>query len=110
MTLITIGSTIMVFLLIYYIHQYKLHYYNLRSNGFWDIPLQPIEFILEFRMYHFFADNVLSARVVKGFYVFFATLIVMAYSSMLRSALVAQELEEPLDTIEVLKLGTFQII
>lgn len=92
----------LVFQLIYHIHQFKLQVHTMKVYGIWDIPLQNIEFFLEFKMIRFFSGKVCSAQILRTFYVFFVTIMVMAYLSMLRSALVAQKFEEPLNSVQVI--------
>ena len=61
----------------------------------------PVSAATEFRMISFFAKDVTSAQILRGFYIVFSTMIVMSYTSMLRSALMAKDLTEPLDDIKV---------
>lgn len=74
----------------------------MKAFGVWDIPLQTLETMVEFRMMNFFANDVQSAKTLRGFFIVFTSFIVMAYSSMLRSALVAKDMTVPLDDIKVL--------
>lgn len=101
MTILVVALSALVFQMIFGVHESFIKYHQLKVVGLWDIPFQTMETLIEFRMIRFYGTNIASARLFRGFYIFFCALIVMAYSSTLRSALVSREMDEPIDSPEV---------
>lgn len=94
--------TTLTFLAIYHVHSEYIRIHKIEIYGIWDIPFQTFESLVEFRMINFFAPQVLSAKLMRGFYILFGAMMVMAYSSLLRSSLVAKDMgDKPIDSLEV---------
>ena len=88
------------FMLIYHVHQ-NLNNPYIKPLSIWEIPLQTFESLVEFTMVNFFGPKLASAKLLRASFILFGTFVVMAYSSMLRAALLAVEGDGVLDTIQV---------
>ena len=94
------------FMIIYHVHE-NLNNPDLKPLSIWEIPLQTFESLVEFRMVNFFGPKLASAKLLRGFFILFGTFMVMAYSAMLRTALLAVEGDGVFDTIQVRNENTF---
>lgn len=69
--------------------------------SFWEIPLQTLETVFEYRMMTFFAPAIASAKVLRFFFIILVAFFVMFYTSNLRANLMAKQTDKPINTLEV---------
>lgn len=91
----------LVFHIIHWVHK-KIGHHKTKQHGYWEISFQTIESMFEYRMIHFFAPNISSARILRFWFLVFVTYFVWAYNCNLRSALLAGETDKPLRTLQVM--------
>ena len=97
--LVTVVVTI-VFQLIHIIH-IRLGNIAGGRQGYWEIPLQTLESLFEYRMINFFAPSIGSAKLLRALFIVFGTFFAMAYNSKLRASLLAKETDKAVTTLEV---------
>lgn len=94
--------TSILFMVIVWFHQ-KLGHHTVKPLSYWEIPLQTLESVFEYRMPEFFAPAITSAKFLRFFFILFIAFFVMFYTSNLRANLMAKRTDQPINTVEVLE-------
>lgn len=93
----------LAFKLIHYVHSKKIKASKVYERTGLEISLNLAKTILESGTVGDFGPGILSAKILRGFFILFALFIILAYQSMLRSALVSKDLDGTIDSMEVIK-------